>query len=200
VVEKLNPSGVCLCGCGKNTVNHTFFLSGHDKVAESAVINTLYGGVPQFLMAHGFGPEGENPYETMERYRYKRAGKYQPLTDRLKMEPTEEITFTFAELEDVLGEPLPRSARKRRPFWGNNNTRHMHAKAWLDAGWKVEKVSLHGEIVTFTRTGGDQNDGKELKAQEDVVEPERIPLTLKAWYQEPDGEVHIMLSPRRAMT
>ena len=38
-----------------------FFLPNHDRVAESAVMKVVYGGIPQFLAAHGFGPDGRNP-------------------------------------------------------------------------------------------------------------------------------------------
>jgi len=34
----------------------SFFASGHDKVAEAGVILAEYGGVPEFLLYHGYGP------------------------------------------------------------------------------------------------------------------------------------------------
>jgi hypothetical protein len=46
-----------------------FFAPGHDKVAESAVILTRYGGVPEFLVRHGFGPGGLNPRGEIDRWR-----------------------------------------------------------------------------------------------------------------------------------
>jgi hypothetical protein len=47
---------------------------GPDKVAESAVIVTEYGGVPEFLVAHGFGPKGKNPRTALDVWR-KNGGK-----------------------------------------------------------------------------------------------------------------------------
>ena len=41
------------CGCGAETPIGSFFAAGHDKIAESAMILTAYGGVPEFLVAHG---------------------------------------------------------------------------------------------------------------------------------------------------
>lgn len=67
--ERLIPTGVCWCGCGQETRIGAFFLPGHDKVAESAVILTEYRGVPEFLVAHGFGPGGRNPREALEEWR-----------------------------------------------------------------------------------------------------------------------------------
>jgi len=67
--RRLLPTGECWCGCGTETPIGSFFAAGHDKVAESAVILTYYGGVPELLVAHGFGPDGKNPRETLERWR-----------------------------------------------------------------------------------------------------------------------------------
>jgi hypothetical protein len=59
---RLLPTGECWCGCEKDTKEPgNFFLPGHDKVAESAVINIEYGGVAQFLVRHGYGPGEKNP-------------------------------------------------------------------------------------------------------------------------------------------
>ena len=59
--KRLIPTGDCWCGCGQEAVLGKFFRSGHDKVAEAAVIRLEYGNVPQFLVDHGFGPGGRNP-------------------------------------------------------------------------------------------------------------------------------------------
>lgn len=45
-----------------------FFVSGHDKRAEAAVVKTVYGSVPELLDAHGFGPGGKNASEELRRY------------------------------------------------------------------------------------------------------------------------------------
>jgi len=68
-VARLLPTGECWCGCGTETARGSFFASGHDKVAEAAVILTLYGGVPEFLAHHGFGPGGKNAREELDRWR-----------------------------------------------------------------------------------------------------------------------------------
>ena len=69
VITRLIPTGHCWCGCGKETGIGSFFLSGHDKVAESAVILVEYGGVPQFLQDRGYGPGGKNPRKELEEWR-----------------------------------------------------------------------------------------------------------------------------------
>ena len=62
------PTGECWCGCGQEVGTGIFFKSGHDKVAESAVIVARWGNVPEFLVDHGYGPGGRNAHvETQER-------------------------------------------------------------------------------------------------------------------------------------
>ena len=69
--SRLLPTGQCWCGCGQDATRGSFFLPGHDKKAESAVIMTEYGGVPEFLTQHGYGPDGKNPQNTLEERRRK---------------------------------------------------------------------------------------------------------------------------------
>jgi hypothetical protein len=66
---RLIPTGYCWCGCEGETGLGSFFLSGHDKVAESAVILLEYGGVPEFLQRHGFGPGGRNARRELDAWR-----------------------------------------------------------------------------------------------------------------------------------
>ena len=66
VKTRLLPTGVCWCGCGKEVPIGSFFAAGHDKVAESGVILSVFGGVPGFLRAHGFGPGGKNARKALE--------------------------------------------------------------------------------------------------------------------------------------
>ena len=66
---RLLPTGVCWCGCEQETGIGSFFLPGHDKTAESAVILVKYGGVPEFLQEHGFGPGGRNPRQELAAFK-----------------------------------------------------------------------------------------------------------------------------------
>jgi hypothetical protein len=81
--------------------------------------------------------------------------KYQPLQDFLENSRNRTEVLTFAELETILGFPLPDSASTHRPWWANGGG-HPQAKAWLDAGWKVESVSL-GFQVTFSKSTNEKN-------------------------------------------
>ena len=67
--KRLLPPGERWCGYGEETATGSFFLSGHDKAAESAVISVEFGGVPAFLVQQGYGPDGKNPRREADRRR-----------------------------------------------------------------------------------------------------------------------------------
>ena len=79
---------------------------------------------------------------------------YDPL--RLKLETVEgpNVRLSFAELEGILGKPLPGSAYRFSAWWGNNrNVGHVQARAWLGAGFEARTVSLKHRTVEFHRIG-----------------------------------------------
>lgn len=73
------------------------------------------------------------------------ATKYEPLELHLRAVPAkvQEVTLSFAELERILGAPLPASALTHRPWWGNqkDSKTRPHAHAWLSAGFAVDTVN-----------------------------------------------------------
>jgi len=73
--KRLIPTGDCWCGCGEETGVGAFFAPGHDKRAEAAVVKTVYGSVPELLIAHGFGPGGKSADLELRAYQ-ERGGKY----------------------------------------------------------------------------------------------------------------------------
>ena len=77
--------------------------------------------------------------------------KYAPLTQFLKSKPDTRLPLTFAELERLLGFPLPPSARKHRAWWANNPASHVNAAAWHQAGFQSEQVDLEAEKLVFVK-------------------------------------------------
>ena len=67
--KRLLRNGECWCGCGAETAIGSFFLPGHEKAVESAVISVKYGGVPKFPVHHGHGPDGRSPKHEVDRWR-----------------------------------------------------------------------------------------------------------------------------------
>lgn len=78
--------------------------------------------------------------------------KYQPLGEFLRSQYGDEIRVSFAEMEHVLGFPLPPSARTHRPWWSNNPDNSAMTKVWLQAGFRTAQVDIAGETLVFART------------------------------------------------
>lgn len=81
----------------------------------------------------------------------RRSLKYIRLAAYLASRPTEteSIELSLAEIEGLIGQPLPPNARF--PSWWRNDERRMHARAWLTAGWLVTEMVPATTIVTFER-------------------------------------------------
>jgi hypothetical protein len=74
---------------------------------------------------------------------------YIRLHEYLRASGHEEVLIAFSVLETVLGFKLPKSAYTYKAWWSNGE--HSQAYAWLHAGYKVDKVNIHGEAVIFRR-------------------------------------------------
>lgn len=77
--------------------------------------------------------------------------KYDPLTRHLSSRNLSRIPMRFGELEDLLGFPLPASARRHRAWWSNNPSNSVMTKAWLEAGYQSEQVDLCSEKLVFAK-------------------------------------------------
>jgi hypothetical protein len=81
-------------------------------------------------------------------------GKYGPLREHLSGTAGSRVQMTFTAVEDLVG-CLPESAHRHRA-WSGNNDGTAAAKAWLDAGWRVESVNQAAGEVVFTRAADGQ--------------------------------------------
>jgi hypothetical protein len=84
-----------------------------------------------------------------------RVAKYDPLRDHLDGLPRGQnrATMTFARIEQLLGEPLPPSARAYDDWWrGRARWRKvLEARPWESVGWTVDDLDLKLGLVTFRR-------------------------------------------------
>ena len=80
-------------------------------------------------------------------------GKYAPLFRHLVELCGEQWSATFVAVETILGDRLPKSARRRREWWANGG--HSHARAWQAAGWLTKAVDLAAETLVFERAEPD---------------------------------------------
>lgn len=76
-------------------------------------------------------------------------GKYTPLFQYFSIQKTEVVNLTFADIEKIISQKLPPSAKKYTMWWVGHN----HCKAWTDAGYKAVNIA-HGidtQVMTFNR-------------------------------------------------
>jgi hypothetical protein len=68
-------------------------------------------------------------------------GKYDPLYNYLSKRTDTKIALTFTEIEKLIGDKLPESAKRYSAWWSNSQTKaHPYAHAWLDANYKTVDV------------------------------------------------------------
>ncbi|MBA2448462.1 MAG: hypothetical protein H0V51_10610 [Chloroflexi bacterium] len=81
--------------------------------------------------------------------------KYDPLRDHLVGLPGSQsrLTMSFSKVEELLGEPLPRSALEYEGWWQGKSPwgRVQRPRTWEQAGWVVDQLDLRVKLVTFRR-------------------------------------------------
>jgi hypothetical protein len=83
----------------------------------------------------------------------KEGTKYHPLYAHLNQSGQDELTLSFSDIETLLDERLPASARAQRAWWSNRSQGAVQALAWMGAGYHVEILDLAAEQVTFRKPG-----------------------------------------------
>ena len=84
------------------------------------------------------------------------SGKYTPLEHYLRGLPAsqQEVTLRFEQIERILKAKLPSSAYEDRRWWDHETEgNHVNARAWANAGWKVESLDVNGKWVKLVRAG-----------------------------------------------
>jgi hypothetical protein len=79
-----------------------------------------------------------------------RSDGYAALREYLERSSLRLVMLTFAEVEQILGRPLPSSARHHRAWWANHES-HPLARQWLAAGWRLDMLDFATERVRFVR-------------------------------------------------
>ena len=75
--------------------------------------------------------------------------KYARLTAFLRQQTATTLAMTFEQVEDVLGAPLPPSARTSIPYWSRMKT--ALGPAIAAGGYRPSNVDLWNERVIFAR-------------------------------------------------
>lgn len=77
--------------------------------------------------------------------------KYIPLANYFEVALQQEITLSFSELENIMGQALPNAAYLNRSWWKKTKPPLSHYLSWTNAGYYVIDVKL-GTSVSFSRT------------------------------------------------
>jgi hypothetical protein len=83
------------------------------------------------------------------------AGKYAALENYLRSLPNDqkEVTLSFTQIETIINARLPSSAYGYRQWWENEKEgNHVNARAWSNAGWKVESVDFNRKQARLARS------------------------------------------------
>lgn len=83
----------------------------------------------------------------------KVGSKYYPLYQFLNEQAEDAVYMTFSEIESMIGAALPQSARNNKAWWSNRRSGGLQSAAWMDAKFKVAKIDVKGEKVSFQRLG-----------------------------------------------
>jgi hypothetical protein len=78
-------------------------------------------------------------------------GKYEPLGQFLRKQKRNSVSMTFAEIEALLGDKLPKSSKTHRAWWSNNPSNNVMTREWLEAGYETKNVDLAGERLVFQK-------------------------------------------------
>jgi CBS domain-containing protein len=79
-------------------------------------------------------------------------GKYDSIQNWLEKQKEageNRLRVSFQDIERILGDILPDSARSHRSWWANDLNSHTQSSAWMTAGWLVESVDLNAQEVFF---------------------------------------------------
>ena len=104
-------------------------------------------GIPEMNATDlALSPNAVDAVNCVERTHF--SGKYGPLREYLRASAKENISLTFAQIENLVGK-LPKSASLHQAWWGNHEG-NVQAKSWMEAGYLVE-VNRAGRSVTFRK-------------------------------------------------
>ena len=79
-------------------------------------------------------------------------GKYDAIQNWLEKQKDAgetRLRVTFQDIERILGDTLPNSARNHSSWWANDSSSHTQSSAWMKAGWLVESADLNAQEIFF---------------------------------------------------
>ena len=78
--------------------------------------------------------------------------RYKPLLDYFTHLDKARVTLSFADMEAILGGPLPKHARRDKSWWKHKAGRTCPPRAWVDGGYDLADVDLKRRRAKFVRS------------------------------------------------
>ena len=80
----------------------------------------------------------------------KVSAKYRGLAEYLLSTNETKVALTYSQIEEILGFPLPDTAKKfKQSYWANTET-HSYASSWMAVGYKA-RVDVESDTVIFIK-------------------------------------------------
>ncbi len=67
------------------------------------------------------------------------------------------LLLSFEQIEKIIDDKLPPSARQHRTWWANDSVSHTQSQQWIEVGWRVSSVNMREERVVFSLMGDRQS-------------------------------------------
>jgi len=102
------------------------------------------------------------------------SGQYDGLAGYLRFRGsfTNSVKLSFARIDGIIRDNLPMAAYKSEQWWANSPS-SVHAKAWLDSGWKVKEANLKEGHILFEKYKNVPLKKRKLQAEKPFV-PARV--------------------------
>ncbi len=81
---------------------------------------------------------------------------------------TNVVKISFKKMDGIIRDNLPMSAFRNKKWWKNSSS-SVHAKAWLDAGWRMQEVNLEEGYVVFQKAKNAQTRSRRKKRSRERV-------------------------------
>lgn len=144
------------------------FLERHrptfEVVSESGVIATVIDEADPMIPTntssdHQPLDNSENYFAPIEEELGPNESRYAPLALWLQKQVEDgldRVVLTFEQVEKIIEDKLPPTARQHRTWWANDSVGHTQSQQWLDVGWRVSNVNISEERVIFSQIDGRQ--------------------------------------------
>ena len=103
--------------------------------------------------------------------------KYRKLYSHLCGLTTGEWRVSFTDIEAVIGNKLPPSARRYQAWWANGSAM-VQEQAWKAAGWKTADVNMTTETLLFRREDIYAPDGQSVTTDDALAALDKLQTTL----------------------